>query len=136
MKLLVKGGQVIDPANNRDDMLDILVEDGKISKIGRNLKARNAEILDAAGKIVCPGFIDIHAHLREPGFEYKEDLASGTRAAAAGGFTTVCCMPNTNPVIDNMAVARFVRERAKRTGVVNVLPIGSITKQQAGEELS
>jgi len=136
MKLLVKGGQVIDPANNRDDILDILVEDGRISKIGRNLKSRNAEIIDAAGKIVCPGFIDIHVHLREPGFEYKEDLASGTRAAAAGGFTTVCCMPNTNPVIDNMAVARFVRERAQRSGIVNVLPIGSITKKQAGDELS
>lgn len=136
MKLLVKGGRVIDPENKRDELLDILVEDGKITRVGKNLKAKDAETLDAAGKIVCPGFIDIHVHLREPGFEYKEDLASGTRAAAAGGFTTVCCMPNTSPVIDNMAVARFVRERAQRSGVVNVLPIGSITKKQAGDELS
>lgn len=136
MKLLVKGGQVIDPESGRNEVLDILVENGKIAKVAKNIKVKTAEILDASGKIVCPGFIDIHVHLREPGFEYKEDLASGTRAAAAGGFTTVCCMPNTNPVIDNLAVARFVKERAQNSGVVNVLPIGSITKKLAGEELS
>jgi dihydroorotase len=136
MKLLVKGGRVIDPDSGRDEVADILAEKGHIVKIAKNIRIKNAEVLDASGKIVCPGFIDIHVHLREPGFEYKEDLASGTRAAAAGGFTTVCCMPNTNPVIDNLAVARFIRERAKISGVVNVLPIGSITKKQAGEELS
>lgn len=136
MKLLVKGGRVIDPENGRDELLDILVDNGTIAKVGKNLKAKEAQVIDAQGKIVCPGFIDIHVHLREPGFEYKEDLASGTRAAAAGGFTTLCCMPNTNPVIDNMAVARFVKERAQRSGIVNVFPIGSITKKQAGEELS
>lgn len=136
MKLLVKGGRVIDPESDRDEIADVVIEKGRIVRVAKNTRIKNAEILDASGKIVCPGFIDIHVHLREPGFEYKEDIASGTRAAAAGGFTTVCCMPNTEPVIDNLAVARFIRERAKISGVVNVLPIGSITKKQKGEELS
>ncbi|NLV22492.1 MAG: amidohydrolase family protein, partial [Syntrophomonadaceae bacterium] len=136
MKLLIKGGRVIDPANEINDIMDVLVEDGRIKAVGQDLAAGDAEIIDAAGKLVCPGFIDMHVHLREPGFEYKEDIASGTRAAAAGGFTTVCCMPNTDPVIDNAAVASFVRERARKAGVVNVLPIGSISKHQEGKELS
>jgi len=136
MKLLLKGGQVIDPANEINDIKDILVVDGLIENIGDNLEPSNCEIIDVSGEIVCPGFIDMHVHLREPGFEYKEDIASGTRAAAAGGFTTVCCMPNTEPVIDNLAVASFVKERAKKSGVVNVLPIGAISKKQEGNELS
>ena len=103
MKLLIKGGRVIDPANEINDVLDVLIEDGRIKTVDRNIKAADAETIDATGKLVCPGFIDMHVHLREPGFEYKEDIASGTRAAAAGGFTTVCCMPNTDPVIDNAA---------------------------------
>ncbi|HPF19840.1 MAG TPA: amidohydrolase family protein, partial [Syntrophomonas sp.] len=136
MKLLIKGGRVIDPANEINDVLDVLIEDGRIKTVDRNIKAADAETIDATGKLVCPGFIDMHVHLREPGFEYKEDIASGTRAAAAGGFTTVCCMPNTDPVIDNAAVASFVRERARKSGVVNVLPIGTISKGQEGKELS
>lgn len=136
MKLLIKGGQVIDPANDINDVMDILIEDGKIIKIAADLSAADCHIINANGKLVCPGFIDMHVHLREPGFEYKEDIASGTRAAAAGGFTTICCMPNTDPVIDNAAVASFVRERARKSGVVNVLPIGSISKRQEGRELS
>jgi dihydroorotase len=136
MKLLIKGGQVIDPANDINDVMDILIEDGKIIKIAADLSAADCHIINANGKLVCPGFIDMHVHLREPGFEYKEDIASGTRAAAAGGFTTICCMPNTDPVIDNAAVASFVRERARKSGVVNVLPIGSISKRQEGKELS
>jgi dihydroorotase len=135
MRLLVKGGRVIDPGSGLDKLVDILIEDEKILGMDQNISV-DAEILDVSGKIVCPGFIDIHVHLREPGFEYKEDIATGTRAAAAGGFTTICCMPNTNPVIDNAAVASFVRERALRSGLVNVLPIGAVTKQQAGTELS
>ncbi|MGB4018482.1 MAG: dihydroorotase [Syntrophomonadaceae bacterium] len=135
MRLLVKGGRVIDPSSGLDKLTDILIEDGKIIKVDENISAE-AEVVDATGKIVCPGFIDVHVHLREPGFEYKEDIASGTRAAAAGGFTTVCCMPNTNPIIDNVAVASFVRERALRSGVVHVLPIGAVTKQQEGQEIS
>jgi len=135
MRLLVKGGRVIDPGSGLDKQADILIEGEKIVGVDQNISA-DAEVLDASGKIVCPGFIDIHVHLREPGFEYKEDIATGTRAAAAGGFTTVCCMPNTNPVIDNAAVASFVRERALRSGLVHVLPIGAVTKKQEGHELS
>ncbi|MEA1959939.1 MAG: dihydroorotase [Bacillota bacterium] len=136
MKYLIKSGNVIDPINNINTVMDILIEDGKIQNVDENIYTKDCIIINAAGKYVCPGFIDMHVHLREPGFEYKEDIASGTRAAAAGGFTTVCCMPNTKPVIDNAAVATFVRERASRSGVVNVLPIGSITTGQAGKELS
>ena len=136
MKLLIKGGRVVDPANDIDAVMDVLIEDGIISAVQVNILDREGTVIDAAGKIVCPGFIDMHVHLREPGFEYKEDIATGTRAAAVGGFTTVCCMPNTNPVIDNAAVATFVRERAAKAGVVNVLPIGCISKAQAGLELT
>ena len=136
MKLLIKGGRVIDPANEINDLMDVLIEDGRIKEVGQDLTGDDAEIIDAQGKLVCPGFIDMHVHLREPGFEYKEDIASGTRAAAAGGFTTICCMPNTDPVIDNSTVASFIRERARKSGVVNVLPIGSISKRQEGKELS
>jgi len=136
MKLLIKGGRVLDPANDIDGVMDILIKDNKIDEVKENIPEDGCTVIDASGKIVCPGFIDMHVHLREPGFEYKEDIASGTRAAAAGGFTTVCCMPNTDPVIDNAAIANFVKERAAKSGVVNVLPIGCITKQQAGSELS
>lgn len=136
MKLLIKGGKVIDPANDINDIMDVLIEDGRIKEVGLDLTDADAEFIDAQGKMVCPGFIDMHVHLREPGFEYKEDIASGTRAAAAGGFTTICCMPNTDPVIDNATVASFVRERSRKSGVVNVLPIGSISKGQEGKELS
>ncbi len=136
MRLLIKGGRVIDPLNQTDALEDILVEDSIIRYRGKQPDDSNCEIIDARGKIVCPGFIDIHVHLRDPGFEYKEDIASGTRAAACGGFTTVCCMPNTEPVIDNEAVVGYVLEKAKKSGVVNVLPIGSISKRQDGLELS
>ncbi|HAV21128.1 MAG TPA: dihydroorotase, partial [Firmicutes bacterium] len=98
MRLLVKGGRVIDPANNIDEIADVLVIDGKIAAIGKELSPDgNEDIVDAEGKIVCPGFIDIHVHLRDPGYEYKEDIITGSKAAAVGGFTTVCCMPNTDP---------------------------------------
>lgn len=136
MKYLLKGGKVIDPANNIQEVRDVLVEDGMIVAVQKNIKASGAEVIDLTDMLVAPGFIDMHVHLREPGFEYKEDIASGTRAAAVGGFTTVCCMPNTDPVIDNLAVASFVRERAKKSGMVNVLPIGALTKKQEGQELS
>ncbi|ADI01619.1 MAG TPA: dihydroorotase [Syntrophothermus lipocalidus] len=136
MRLMIKGGRIIDPVNSIDLVGDILVEDGLVQEISPAIRTKKAEVLDANGKIVCPGFIDMHVHLREPGFEYKEDIASGTRAAAVGGFTTVCCMPNTNPVIDNGAVAAFVCSRARQVGVVNVFPIGSITKKQQGTEIS
>jgi dihydroorotase len=137
MKLLVKGGRVIDPKNSVDEIADVLIIDGKIAAIGRDLSVDGDEdVVDAEGKIVCPGFIDIHAHLRDPGYEYKEDIITGSKAAAAGGFTTVCCMSNTDPVIDDGIVARHVLRKSEQAGLINVLPIGSITKKLEGEELS
>ena len=137
MRLLIKNGQVIDPANDLDEKCDIRINNGLIAAIGPNLKpGKSDQVIDAEGKIVCPGFIDMHVHLRDPGYLYKEEIASGTRAAAAGGFTTVCCMPNTKPVNDNAAVAAYIRQIAARTGVVNVLPIGAITRNQDGEEIT
>ena len=137
MSLLLRGGRVIDPANNVDAVQDVLIADGKIERLGRSLEApTGAEVVDANGKIVCPGFIDIHVHLREPGYEYKETVATGTRAAAAGGFTAVCCMANTNPVNDNGAVTDYILAKAKVEGVVRVYPIGAVTRGLRGEELA
>lgn len=136
MNLLVKGGRILDPAEGLDFIGDILVENGVIKEIAPSIDAPGAEVLDAAGKLVCPGFIDIHVHLREPGFEYKETIATGTRAAAAGGFTTVCCMPNTSPVCDNRAVVEFIKVTAQKNSPVNVFPIGCITKGQKGQEIT
>ena len=106
MKYLIQGGRVIDPANQMDKNTDILIEDGKIAAIGKNLSADGAEIIPAQGKVVTPGLIDMHVHLREPGQEAKEDFVSGTQAAAAGGYTTIATMPNTNPTVDNVALVR------------------------------
>jgi dihydroorotase len=116
---------------------DVLVEGGTITRVGPKLPApEGAEIVDATGKIVCPGFIDIHVHLREPGYEYKETVATGTRAAAAGGFTAVCCMANTDPVNDNRSVTDYILARARSEGVVRVYPIGAVTRGLRGEELA
>jgi dihydroorotase len=137
MSLLLRGGRMIDPANKIDAVQDLLVANGKIERLGRDLAAPpEAELVDARGKIVCPGFIDMHVHLREPGHEYKETVATGTRAAAAGGFTAVCCMANTNPVNDNGAVTDYIVARAKAEGAVRVYPIGAVTKNLRGEELA
>src|SRR5262245_47321753 len=137
MSLLLRGGRVIDPANNLDAVQDVLIAERKIERLGRNLSApAGAEIVDASGKIVCPGFIDIHVHLREPGYEYKETVATGTRAAAAGGFTAVCCMANTNPVNDNGSITEYILDKARTEGVVRVYPIGAVTRGLKGEELS
>ncbi len=135
MKILVKNGTVINPLG-KGGRLDILIEDGKIASIGESLSATGATIVDAAGKHVFPGFVDMHAHLREPGFEFKETIASGTRAAAAGGFTAVACMPNTKPVTDNEAVVKFILDKARAEGAVRVLPIAAITKGSLGKELT
>ena len=135
-RLLIRNGRVIDPANGVDDVWDVLVEDGRISAVARGIEAGEAEVLDAAGLVVAPGFIDIHVHLREPGIEHAETIETGTRAAAAGGFTSVCCMPNTIPVNDNATVTSFIVERARRQAMANVFPIGSITKDSAGEQLA
>lgn len=134
--LLIRGGRVIDPASRLDARVDILVENGRITQIGDGLKAKAAEVLDATGCVVTPGFIDIHTHLREPGREDKETIATGAQAAAAGGFTAVCAMPNTTPVNDNASTTRFIIETAKREAVVRVYPIGAITRGSKGEELS
>src|SRR5512142_2396407 len=137
MNLLIQNGRVIDPANKVDDKLDILISGGKIAKIGKpgSIPADGAEIVDAAGKLVVPGLIDMHVHLREPGFEYKETIATGTAAAQAGGFTSVCCMPNTNPINDNRSVTEFILSQAK-AAPARVYPIAAITKGSKGEELT
>ncbi len=138
MNILIKNGHIIDPANKVDGKLDILIADGKIAKLGAagSISSPDAQVIDAAGKLVVPGLIDMHVHLREPGFEYKETIASGTAAAKAGGFTSVCCMPNTNPVNDNRSVTEFILSQAEREGAARVFPIGAITKGSKGEELS
>jgi dihydroorotase len=136
MKILLKGGRVLDPVHNIDDTLDLLIEDGKIANISKNIEAGGAETIDVRGKLVVPGLIDIHVHLRDPGYEYKEDIVTGTQAAAAGGFTSVACMPNTNPVNDNKAVTLYIRRKAAEEGCVNVFPVGSITKGLKGESLA
>lgn len=127
---------MIDPASRLDARVDVLVENGRISQIGDGLKAKTAEVIDAAGLVVTPGFIDIHTHLREPGREDKETIATGAVAAAAGGFTAVCAMPNTTPVNDSGSTTRFIVETAKREAIVRVYPIGAITRGSKGEELS
>src|SRR5512142_868450 len=108
MNLLIKGGRVIDPSQGIDEILDILVEEGRIRALGKELPGDRCETVNAAGLLVCPGLIDMHVHLRDPGLEYKEDIISGSRAAAAGGFTSVACMPNTKPVNDNKTVTTYV----------------------------
>ncbi|HXX76437.1 MAG TPA: dihydroorotase [Nitrospiraceae bacterium] len=136
MTILIRGGRVIDPGR-LNAVADVLLEGGKIAAVGRNLTApRGATIIDAKGRLVLPGFVDLHVHFREPGFEYKETIQSGAAAAVAGGFTTVCCMPNTNPVNDNQAITEFMLERAREAGLANVLPIGAITKGSEGKELA
>ncbi len=136
MKNLIKGGRVIDPANKIDKIADVLVEDGRIAAVGEGLSAEGAEVFEAEGKIVSPGLIDMHVHLREPGQEAKEDFGSGSRAAAAGGYTRVATMPNTRPVIDNSALVKAMQKRAEEDAVVHVEIIGAVTKGQQGEEMA
>lgn len=135
-KLLIKNGRVMDPASGFDSTVDVLLVDGRVAGIGANLSAAGAVRFDASGMIVAPGFIDMHVHLRDPGFEHAETIESGSHAAAAGGFTSICCMPNTNPVNDSATVTSYIVERARLRAVVNVFPIGAITKGSAGEELA
>lgn len=136
MSILIKNGRVIDPANRIDGQFDLLIDRGKIAKLGKGLDAGKAEVIDAGGKLVVPGLIDLHVHLRDPGLEYKEDIVSGTAAAVAGGFTSVACMPNTKPVTDSQAVVSYILTKAQGQGSCNVFPIGSITKGLQGETLS
>jgi len=136
MSIVIKNGRVIDPASQTDRVADVLIVDGRVAGVAPNLSSPKAEVFDATGMIVSPGFIDMHVHLREPGFEHAETIESGSRAAAAGGFTSVCCMPNTKPVNDSATVTSYIVERARRMAVVNVFPVGAITKASAGEELA
>ena len=134
---LIRGGRVIDPKNGVDSVMDVLVQGGRVAQMGEQLNCEGAQVIDAAGKVVAPGFIDMHCHLRDPGQEYKEDIVSGTRAAARGGFTGVCCMPNTKPVNDSAAVTRYIIEKAETQGSgVHVYPVGAISKGLEGVEMA
>ena len=135
-RLVIKNGHVVDPAQQIDRVGDVAIEDGVIREIAGEIDSTGCEVFDASGLIVAPGFIDMHVHLREPGFEYAETIETGSRAAGAGGFTSICCMPNTQPVNDNATVTSYIVDRARRFAKVNVFPIGAITKNSAGEELA
>ena len=134
--LLIKNGRVVDPARKIDEKIDLLITGSKVEKLAKKIDAGDVPVLDAAGKIVAPGFIDIHVHLREPGYEYKEDIRSGTAAAATGGFTSVACMPNTDPVIDNSGIVDLIMHNARSVGSVNVFPIGAATQQMKGADIA
>lgn len=136
MQVLIKDGHVVDPKTNTNGVMDILIEDGVITEIGKDLEILNGDVIYAKGKLVLPGLVDAHCHLRDPGFEYKEDIETGTMSAAMGGFTSIACMPNTSPVIDNEPLVKHIINKAKQDGFVNVYPIGAISKGQKGEELS
>jgi dihydroorotase len=137
VNLLLRGGRVVDPAAGLDGLQDVLIVEGRVARLGRSLAApEGSQVIDVAGKVVCPGFIDMHVHLREPGHEYKETVATGTRAAAAGGFTAVCCMANTWPVNDTRAVTDYILAKARVEGVVRVYPIGAVTRGLQGSELA
>jgi dihydroorotase len=135
-KLVIKNGRVVDPSQDVDTIGDVAIEDGIIREIARGIDSTGSEIIDASGLIVAPGFIDMHVHLREPGFEHSETIETGSRTAAAGGFTSICCMPNTQPVNDSPTVTHYILERARQKAPVNVYPIGAITKNSAGEQLA
>jgi dihydroorotase len=139
MKLHLKGGRLVDPVSGKDESLDFLIVDGQIEKLGKSLSADGSyNSVDMRGKVIAPGFIDMHVHLREPGFEHKETIETGCTAAAAGGFTAVCCMPNTNPAIDDESVASYVHEKGRTVceGIVDVYPIAAVTKGREGVELA
>ncbi len=139
MQLLLKGGRLIDPLSGRDETVDIHLNNGRIERIGKAIQSiAGADTIDLHGKIVAPGFIDMHVHLREPGFEYKETILTGCAAAASGGFTALCCMPNTNPPIDDESVVRFIQRKAKEAlnGLVDVYPIAAVTQGRKGEQLA
>lgn len=136
MNLLIKGGTVLNPAESIFSNLDLLITNGKISKIAPHIESRNAEVINAGGKIISPGLIDLHVHLRQPGGERKETIKTGCASAAAGGFTSIACMPNTDPAVDNHIMVEYVKGAAEKEGVVKVYPIGAISKGLKGEELA
>jgi dihydroorotase len=134
--VMVRGGRVVDPATNRDGLFDVLMEDGRIARIGRDLPVEGARVIDVPGWIVAPGLIDIHVHLREPGHEHKETIKSGTASAVAGGFTAVACMPNTEPVNDHAGITQFILKKAAEAGLARVYPIGAVSLGSTGEQLA
>ncbi len=136
MNILIKNGRLIDPYNNIDEKMDILVSNGVVAKIAENITDNADKVIDANNMWVTPGLIDLHVHLREPGYEHKETIATGTRSAVMGGFTTICCMPNTKPVVDNEILVEYIKMKVEREGVCKVLPIGAITVGQKGESLA
>ena len=135
-RTLFQGARVVDPRSGHDGVADVLVEDEEISAVGQGLAGGRAKVIDCDGLVIAPGLVDMHAHLREPGFEHKETIETGSRAAAAGGYTAVCAMPNTDPVADNAAVVAEVRNLADKAGLCDVLPAGAITRGLAGEALT
>ena len=136
MTILIKGGRILDPATKTDDVMDLFIEDGVITKRGKNIKKKAEKTIDAKGLYVIPGLVDMHVHLRDPGFTHKGDVETETRSAARGGYTTVLAMPNTKPVVDNADVVRYVHHKAESVGLVHVLQVGAVTKGQQGEELA
>ena len=136
MKILIKNGYVIDPATDKEEICDLLIKDNYIAQVGQNITHDADQIIDATDCYVMPGFIDLHVHLREPGFEYKETIETGALAAAHGGFTSICPMPNTNPVIDSAKMVAYLSEKSKKDAVVNILPVGAVTLGQAGQDLA
>lgn len=136
MNILIKNGRVIDPASGRDEIADILVQDGLISRIEKNISSDDADIIDAQGMVVSPGLIDLQVHLREPGREDKETLETGSQAALAGGITSLVCMPNVTPTADNQTVIEYILSKSKKLDLARIYPTGSITKRQNGAELA
>ena len=135
-RVLIQGGRVLDPSQGLDEVTDLLIENGKVARIGRNLKADGAQTINAKGKVVAPGFIDLHVHLRTPGQEHKETILTGSRAAIRGGFTTICTMANTDPVVDSPNVIEFLKSESAKVGLANLLPYGAVTMGLKGETLT
>ena len=135
-RILLRGGRVLDPSSKRDEVCDVLIEGKSIREVGRDLPSDGAEVRDASGLWVAPGFFDMHVHLREPGLEYKEDIASGGRAAVAGGFSAVACMANTQPVNDDPAVTDYIMDRARADSPARVYPIAAATRGLEGEVMT
>jgi len=134
--VLIRGGRLLDPSIDHDGVADLLLEEGRVAQVGSGLSADRAEVVEAAGKWVAPGFVDLHVHLREPGQEYKEDLSSGGRAGVAGGFTSLCCMANTEPVNDDPAVTQYILDRAAKDSPARIYPIAAATRRLAGEVMT